>query len=146
MPTVDVEMTVPGPPERVMALLADMERFPAFMANLESVTVRERGEGYTISEWVARLQGARFRWVERDEFGADRITFRQVEGDLRRFEGEWVVEPAEGGTRVRFVTTFEFGMPMLATLLNPVAKIALRENGRAMLAAIAAELAREGSA
>jgi coenzyme Q-binding protein COQ10 len=144
MPTVEVQMTVPGPPDRVLALLSEMERFPTFMDNLESVTVRERGDGYTISEWVARLQGARFRWVERDEFGPDRITFRQVEGDLRRFEGEWVVEAVPDGTRVKFVTTFEFGMPMLATLLNPVAKIALRENGRAMLAAIAAELQRSG--
>lgn len=137
MPRVDVERVVAAPPDRVYAVLADMERFPQFMKNVESLTVRERGDGYTVTEWVARLQGARFRWVERDEFYPGRIVYNQIEGDLRVFRGEWRVEPAEGGTRVVLVTEFEFGMPMLAQLLNPLARIAVRENAEAMLAAIA---------
>jgi coenzyme Q-binding protein COQ10 len=137
MPRVEVERVVPAPPDRVYAVLSDMERFPQFMKSVESLTVRERGDGYTVTEWVARLQGARFRWVERDEFYPGRIVYNQIEGDLRVFRGEWRVEPAEGGTRVVLVTEFEFGMPMLSQLLNPLARMAVRENAEAMLAAIA---------
>jgi coenzyme Q-binding protein COQ10 len=136
MPRVEVELWMKSPPEPIYRLLADMERFPEFMHSVESLTVLERGDAFTVTEWVARLQGARFRWVERDEFEPNRITFRQVSGDLKQFEGAWELEPDGEGTRVRLVTEFEFGMPMLAALLNPVARVALRDNGMAMLRAV----------
>jgi coenzyme Q-binding protein COQ10 len=142
MPRVEVVQVVPARPEHVYAMLQDMERFPQYMSAMESLRVLERGEGYTVTEWVARLQGARFRWIERDEFSPGRIDYRQLHGDLRKFEGYWtVVEEPAGGTQVTLVTDFEFGMPMLSALLNPVARVALRENARAMLAAIADQFA-----
>lgn len=140
MPRVVVEARVAKPPDRVYALLSDMEQFPRFMPNLLSLTVVEKGEGYSITAWEALLQGARFRWRERDNFLPNRITYQQTEGDLKQFEGEWVLESDPDGTLVRLVTDFEFGIPMLSALLNPIAKVAIRENMRAMLQAIAQEL------
>lgn len=136
MPRVEVELWMKSPPEPIYRLLSDMERFPQFMRSVESLTVLERGEGYTVSEWVARLQGARFRWVERDQFEPDRITYKQQSGDLKQFEGAWELMPEGEGTRVRLITEFEFGMPMLAALLNPVARVTLRDNAMAMLRAV----------
>lgn len=142
MPHLEVAREVPGRASMVYDLLSNMERFPDFMENLESVRVVERGEGYTVSEWVARLQGARFRWTERDEFLPGRIVYHQIKGDLKQFEGEWIVEQVgPDTTRVVLITDFEFGIPMLAALLNPVAKMALRENSKAMLKAIGEQLA-----
>ena len=46
------------------------------------------------------------------------------------------LSPVDGGTQVEFVTEFEFGIPMLSSMLNPVAKMALKSNSRAMLEAI----------
>jgi coenzyme Q-binding protein COQ10 len=140
LPRVEVEQVLPADPAHVYQVLRDMERFPDFMKSVESITVRERGDDYTVTEWVARLQGARFRWVERDTFLPERIVYRQVEGDLKTFEGEWRLEPDGNGTRVTLVTDFEFGIPMLSQLLNPVAKVAIRENARAMLDAIARQV------
>ena len=138
MPRVEVAHVVPADQDRVYQVLCDMERFPEYMPALESLKVLERGDDYTITEWVARLQGARFRWVERDEFRPGRIDYRQLVGDLKTFEGWWSLEEApEGGTEVTLVTDFEFGIPMLSALLNPVARVALRENSRSMLASIA---------
>ncbi|MBX5466641.1 MAG: SRPBCC family protein [Firmicutes bacterium] len=141
MPTVEVAERVAAPPEVVWAMLVEMEQFPTFMESLEAVEVLERGPDYTVTRWTARLKGSRFVWTERDDFDRERgrIEFHQVSGDLRVFEGYWQITP-EGpdATRVLLATTFEFGVPMLAALLNPIARVALRDNARAMLAAIAA--------
>jgi len=136
VPRVEVELSIKSPPEPIYRVLEDAERFPEFMSSVEAIRVRERGPDYAITEWIARLRGARFRWVERDEFRENRIDYRQLEGDLRQFEGSWVLEPENGFTRVRLVTDFEFGLPMLSSLLNPVAKVTLRDNALAMLEAI----------
>jgi coenzyme Q-binding protein COQ10 len=143
MPTVDVVERVPAPLPRVYDVLQAMERFPEFMVNVESVTVMERGDGYTVTRWVARLKGSRFEWTERDTFYPDqgRIEFEQVAGDLKVFRGFWqLTAHGETETEVVLSTTFEFGLPMVAALLNPLARIALRDNARAMLTAVAAEL------
>jgi coenzyme Q-binding protein COQ10 len=140
MPRVEVDYTIAAKPDQVYELLSRMEDFPQFMSSLESLQVVERGDGYTVTDWVARLQGARFHWMERDEFLPDRIVFQQTSGDLKVFEGEWRLEAVPEGTRVTLVTDFEFGIPMLASLLNPVARVVLRDNSRAMLEAIARRL------
>ncbi|CAB1128730.1 Polyketide_cyc domain-containing protein [Candidatus Hydrogenisulfobacillus filiaventi] len=143
MPTVEVAERIPAAPEAVFAVLSDMSRFPEFMDNVEEITILERGPDTTVSRWVTRLQGARFRWTERDRFypGEWRITYEQIEGDLKRFQGYWQLEPDGDGCRVRLVTEFEFGMPMLASLLNPVAALAIRENARGMIRALGQALA-----
>lgn len=145
MPRVEVTRTVQAPADTVYRLCRDPESFPRFMSNVVSVTTRERGDGWAVTEWVTRLQGRTFRWTERDEYDDARrhITYRQTAGDLKRFEGEWLIAPeGEAASRVTFVCEFEFGIPVVAALLNPVACLALRSNAEEMLAAIEAEATR----
>lgn len=143
MPIVEMDQVISAPINEVYRLVSDTESYPKFMKVVESIKVLERGDGYTLTEWVVRLQGARFRWVEKDLFHPEeyRITYDQTEGDLKTFRGYWALEEVPAGTRVVLVTEFEFGMPMLSALLNPVAKVAIRDNSRSMLDAIAAQFA-----
>ncbi len=140
MPVVEVRHVVPAPIDMVYAVVSDQESYPKFMKTMESVKVLERGDDYTLTEWIARLQGARFRWVEKDVYHPSqyRIDYDQTEGDLKVFRGYWALTEVTEGTEVLFVTEFEFGIPMLSAMLNPVAKMALRSNSEAMLSAIAA--------
>ncbi len=139
MPTVEVQETIEGGADAVYRVLTRMQDFPSLMPSVESVVIREIGDGWTVSEWTARLQGRKFHWVERDEFVPQRwqIVFRQLQGDLKVFAGEWRVDPVSPSqSRVTLVTEFEFGIPMLAALLNPVARYALRQNALSMLAGV----------
>ncbi|POB10910.1 MAG: cyclase [Sulfobacillus thermosulfidooxidans] len=138
MPVVTVTEVVPASMTSIYKILSDMQRFPEFMKNVESVTIAEQGEDYTHSVWRTKLQGATFQWTERDEFFPQqgRISYRQIQGDLKKFEGFWQLRQTSEGTEVTLQTDFEFGMPMLASLLNPVAKLAIRENAKAMVRAI----------
>lgn len=143
MPEERITRTVDAAPDVVWALLADMEAFPAFMEAVDRITVVERGDGYTVTDWVTHMQGHPFRWQERDEFhpAAGRIDYRLLQGDLRRFDGFWQLKPETGGAgpcQVTLTTTFEFGLPMLQTMLNPVARIVLRRNMVSMLDGLSA--------
>ena len=147
MPVVEVRHVVAAPIDEVYAVVSDQESYPKFMKTMESVKVLERGDGYTLTEWIARLQGVRFRWVEKDVYhpANHRIDYDQTEGDPKVFRGYWALTEVPEGTEVLFVTEFEFGIPMLAALLNPVAKVALRSNSVAMLEAIGAQFARKSN-
>ena len=139
MPRVEVETLVQASAADVYAALSDMERCPDHMADIQSVTVVERGAGYTVTDWVAKLRGVTVRWRERDEFLPGRIQYEQIAGDLKKFAGEWRIEAVGPDVvRVSLVTEFEFGVPMLAALLNPIGAYVLRDNARSMLAAVGA--------
>ncbi|GIM44471.1 cyclase [Collibacillus ludicampi] len=138
MPVVQVTETVRGNAKDVYTLIRDMESYPCFMENLNSVHVLERGDNWTLTAWDTSLNGMRFRWQEHDEFdhANHRIQYRQVSGDLKKFEGSWIVEQDGDISKVTLLVDFEFGVPMLSSLLNPVAKIKLKQNGESMLKAI----------
>lgn len=150
VPLIEVETFVAGSPDDAYAMIKDMEAYPRFMEDVVSLRIVQREEHAYITEWVARLQGRLVRWTERDEFDDSRRvqTYRQVSGDLKRFEGQWRVTPAEGGARVYLSVDFELGIPMLAGLLNPVARLVAKRNAEHMLAAIKerVERAADGAA
>lgn len=138
MPLVEVKETIRGQARDVYGLIKDMEAYPQFMESLNEVKVLEQGDNWTITAWDSTLNGMSFKWKERDEFddAACRIRYAQTEGDLKKFEGEWIVEQVGEQTHITLTVDFEFDVPMLSTLLNPVAKVKLRQNGEAMLQAI----------
>lgn len=143
MPLVKVERTVNAPRDAVFAQLSNMEQFPKFMSAVDEVTVVSRGEGWTNTRWVARIKGSAFRWIERDDFYPQegRIAYQQVEGDLKKFEGEWRLAEAEGGaTHVVLTVDFAFGIPALSSLLDPLGKVLIRQNANAMLSGLAEHL------
>lgn len=145
MPVVLVARVVPGAPESAYALAKDMESYPEFMKDVVSLRVVRREGNVQWSEWVGRLQGKHLRWVEEDTFddAAMTISYRQTEGDLKKFEGKWqfVPEPG-GGTRVSLSVDFDLGVPMFAGLLHPVAGAVIRKNCEAMLSGLSERLAQ----
>lgn len=145
MPHVEVTRRVAAPVDQVYAVCRDTRSFPSFMENVEAIEVLEEGPGWQVSRWVTNLQGRRIEWVERDTFddAARCIRYQQVSGDLKRFEGEWRFTPADGGaeTDVTLTCDFEFGIPMLAAVLNSVGGLAIRRNVEAMLDGVEARLA-----
>lgn len=138
MPYVEVTLPVKAEPHEVYPILKDMEKYPEFMDDLESVEVIERKENTTMTKWVSNVDGRIIKWTELDTFDDANmhIAYRQTEGDLRKFEGEWILTPVEDGTEIKLTVDFEFGIPMIAGLLNPILKKKVRENSMNMLQAI----------
>jgi len=138
VPYLEVNTTIKGDIKRIWAIVSDMANYPQFMPNLQAVTIEERAGNTTISKWVSNVDGRIISWRERDVFFPDdyRIEYTQVSGDLKKFEGKWQLSPDGETVNVLLTVDFEFGVPMLAALLNPLLKKKVRENSEGMLAAI----------
>ncbi|HEX6989131.1 MAG TPA: SRPBCC family protein, partial [Bacillota bacterium] len=134
-PYVEVSKVIQGSRDRIYDVIRQIEDFPEFMEDVESIRVLERDERSSLSEWITRLEGRRLRWIEREVYHDHqyRIEYRQTEGDLKKFEGEWRLEETPEGTRVTLTCEFELGIPMFAALLHPIARIKVKENVESML-------------
>ncbi|MBQ8690737.1 MAG: aromatase/cyclase [Phascolarctobacterium sp.] len=138
MPYVESKITINGDGNKIYEIIKDMASYPNFMKDLVSVEILERGEGYTISHWVTNADGRRIVWTERDTFYPEelKITYEQTEGDLKKMEGAWTIVEQADGCEVTLAVDFEFGIPMIAGLLNPILKKKVRENSENMLNSI----------
>lgn len=138
MPYVEVSLPVQCKPVVAYPFIKDMEKYPEFMPDLLSVTVVERTAGSTVSDWVSNVDGRIIKWRELDLFDdADmHIVYKQLAGDLKKFEGEWRLLPLANGTEIRLTVDFDFGIPMIAGLLNPILKKKVRDNSMNMLRCI----------
>lgn len=138
MPYVEVSKVINASKGQLYEILKDMEKYPQFMKDLKSVKVLERDANTTLTEWQTSIMGNKIKWVEKDIFDDENkhISYHQHSGDLHKFEGEWILKEDTAGTRVTLTVDFEIGIPMVSGLLNPVAKLMIKENCENMLNAL----------
>ncbi|RDI55576.1 type II toxin-antitoxin system RatA family toxin [Nocardia mexicana] len=149
MQQVHVTHTMTSPIDEVWAAIKNITAYPAFMKNVEEVTLLDDAGpgGHRLSAWRVWLKGSILEWTEREEIdNATRtLRFEQIDGDLEIFLGYWRVEDGgDGLVRVDFRVEFEIGIPLLADMLNPVAATALRDNSTTMLREIESRVAAGG--
>jgi len=99
---IDIQAT----PEVVWGVMTDCERAPRFVPDLVSCRVLERDPA---GKWDIREHMIDWAWflpTIRNVFRSDyepphRLRFKRVDGDLKRSEGEWRLEPRNGGSATR---------------------------------------------
>jgi len=129
--TIRLRLHVPDKPASdVYATLADFERYPTLCDAVQKVTVTERSENRTVSQWEVTFRAGLLRWTEEDTFdpGALTITFRQLEGDVAVFDGSWQCVDAARGSEILFSADLDLGIPSLADALEPIAARTLIAN------------------
>lgn len=142
MPYVESKAVIRGDSKKIYDIISNMVAYPDFMHDLVSVEILEKGENYTISHWVSNVDGRKIIWTERDVFYPKdlKITYAQTEGDLKKMEGQWLIVPHVESCEVTLSVDFEFGIPMIAGLLNPILKKKVRENSENMLNSIKTQI------
>lgn len=142
MPKVDLDLDIQTPVATVWEAVLDIERYPELMTNIISVKIEEWETPATRrSRWAMLIKGATLVWTDREIIDHDQhtVNFTQVSGDLERFEGAWEITAKETElTRARLTISFEIGIPLLASMLNPVAQRALYGNAKQMLEGVEA--------
>ncbi|WP_163511858.1 type II toxin-antitoxin system RatA family toxin [Fodinicola acaciae] len=138
MPVVEVRLRLEVSPAAAWDAVCDVESYPAYMENVRSVKITDDTKrSNRISAWSVFLKGSILEWTESDQIDDERrrIDFQQVDGDLEHFAGYWQVIEADGpdSCEVVLYVDFEIGIPLLADMLNPVAKTALEDNSTKML-------------
>lgn len=135
MPYIEKSVDISCQPIQAYSIAKNMEDFPNFMPDVQSVKVVSRLDNGTITEWVTEIDGTEIIWTEEDHFDdqAMVITYRLTDGDLDKFEGQWQFQPTEQGTRVTLTVDFDFGIPELVHLIGYLLVIKVAENTEMML-------------
>lgn len=138
MPQVERKIVIDGDAHQVYELAKDMESFPNYMPEVESVKVVSREENSTVTEWVTNVDGTPFIWTEKDRFDDEnlRIDYALIEGDLEKFEGCWTFRSVGDKTEVSLLVDYDFGLPELTELIGPTLHEKIGENSEMMLAGI----------
>ncbi|WP_079194205.1 type II toxin-antitoxin system RatA family toxin [Streptomyces sp. CB02923] len=130
MRRVELEATVRN--EKAPHVLDEVtrwEHYPHLAPHVRTTTVHERGPADGRSSWELHFRSGLLSWTEREEYDRDalRVTFRQTDGDFEEFTGHWEFAQAGDDVRVRFLARFDFGIPSLEGILDPIAERVVRE-------------------
>lgn len=147
MPEIKSEIVIAAAPEEVYKVAREVERFPEFLPDVESVVVREREGGRVVSDWVGLVKelGRKVRWTEEDlwDEAARRCDFHLLKGDWDRYEGSWTFEPHPEGCLVRLNLDYDFNVPLIGPLIKGLVKKLVQKNSDEMLRGLKARLLGE---
>lgn len=143
---VTASTIIRAPLEEVFRVARDVERFPDFMPDVQSIRILERDGPRLTVEWIGLMQGRKVRWVEEETWddAAHRSVFRLVEGDFSKFEGTWAFQAVSEGTSTTLDLDYEMELPLAGALLATLLKVLVRKNLESMLASLKGQL--EGAA
>ncbi|MCF6521801.1 type II toxin-antitoxin system RatA family toxin [Streptomyces sp. JJ36] len=125
MRSVHVALDLPGTdPETAFDGIREFERYPDLAPDVRSVVAHDDS-----SDWEVYFRNGILRWTEKDTEDREQrvITFAQDDGDFEDFGGEWRVLPQDDGCRIAFRADFDFGIPSLVGILDPVAERVIKE-------------------
>ena len=111
---IDGEVTaaidIPAPPSAVWSTLTECAKANTFLPNMKKCTILEGDKAagadvreHRVASWASFLPD--LQSVFRSEYETERrIAFQQIKGDLEHMDGEWRLEPKNGGkgTRVTY--------------------------------------------
>jgi ribosome-associated toxin RatA of RatAB toxin-antitoxin module len=116
-------------PDAVFDTLADFRHYAELVNVVRSVKMDRPTNETARSSWVVEFRNGLLQWTEEDWFRRDelRLDFNQIEGDFEEFYGGWVLELEPDGVRTALIVDFDFGVPSLASIVEPVAERVLTD-------------------
>ena len=109
--------------------LADFDHYAELVDDILFVDMERDTNDTARSSWVVKFRNGLLRWTEEDWFHSDqlRLDFKQIDGDFDEFYGGWVLTPEPDGVRTALIADFDFGVPSLESIVNPVAERVLTD-------------------
>lgn len=125
MPSYQTEIASPHAAEDLLALVADVKGYPAFIPWIKAMRVwnaRQGAGGRDLFDAEAvigyKMLSERFSTAVTCDHAARTVTTRLLRGPFRSLENRWRFTPADPGTAVTFIIDYEFSNPILAALLQ----------------------------
>jgi ribosome-associated toxin RatA of RatAB toxin-antitoxin module len=142
MPRIELSLPVRAPVDVVYAVARDVEAFPEFMEDLQSLSVLERSPdgNRTVTEWVGLVREFKMtiRWTQEDVWDpqAHRDDFRMLKGDMDRLAGWWQFTPEGDDTRFESVVDYEYNVPLIGPMIKALIRKKMQANLEAQMRAI----------
>ncbi|MBA8794343.1 ribosome-associated toxin RatA of RatAB toxin-antitoxin module [Friedmanniella endophytica] len=112
-------------PAEVMAVIADLERYPEWVDSLKSATVlSERGGRAEQVRMVLEHPVVKDTYTLAYDWDGDReVRWHLVEGQLlKAMDGSYALTPAGRGTRVTYTLAVDLSLPMLGMIKRKAEK------------------------
>ncbi|MBM9618665.1 type II toxin-antitoxin system RatA family toxin [Streptomyces zhihengii] len=128
---VELEALVPSEQARtVFDSVLRWEKYPDLAPHVKATTVHATyPDENSSSSWELHFRSGLLRWTEDDTFLPElgEIRFEQSDGDFDSFTGTWSVTQSGDDVAVRFDADFDFGIPSLEGILDPIAERVIKE-------------------
>jgi len=133
MPQFETRRSVPHSADQMFDLVADVERYPAFLPLCEGLTVRSRkerdGKELLVADMTVGYKAIRETFTTQVLLNrAERaIDVKYIDGPFRYLDNRWRFEPLpEGGSSVHFFIDYEFKSRILGALMGSMFDRAFR--------------------
>lgn len=124
MRRVEIHAVIPGTnADHVFDTLSDFRHYAELVDTVVSVEMHRETGNEAESSWVVKFRNGLLKWTERDWFKREelKLEFEQIDGDFEEFTGAWRIEQQGGDVKVALIVDFDFGVPSLESIVNPVA-------------------------
>lgn len=134
MPVIETRVFIEAPPDLVLEVAVDTEKFPEFMPDVKELQVLERSDdgGFERTRWVGRVPqfGLTVTWIQKAlwNFEERRVDFEQEEGEFDSFKGSWQFVPQNGGTLFISQLDYVYQVPLIGALAQKVVHHLIKQN------------------
>ena len=142
MPRIELTLQIDAPVDAVYRIARDVESFPSYMADLESISVIERSAdgNRTVTAWAGLIREFRMtvKWTQEDRWdpAAYRDDFTMLKGDMDRMSGYWQFSQEGLGTQFCSLVDYEYNVPLIGPLIKALIRKKMEQNLRAQMEAI----------
>jgi coenzyme Q-binding protein COQ10 len=127
MPTHAEQRFLAFPPEKLFALVADVERYPEFLPWCVGCRVTRRDGDVIWADLIVGFKMIREQFTSKVTLKAPgQIDVEYQKGPFKYMNNHWKFIPAEGGCTIDFFIDFEFRSRLLKNLLEPLFNEAVR--------------------
>lgn len=132
MPQYETVRVVRHPPEKMFALVADVERYPEFLPMCEALSVRSRRErdGVTllVADMTVGYKALRETFTSQVVLkpAESLIDVKYIDGPFKYLSNRWTFEPAAAGCEIHFFIDYEFKSRILGGLMGAMFDRAFR--------------------
>jgi coenzyme Q-binding protein COQ10 len=127
MPSFRTTQRVPFSPQQMFELVADLERYPAFLPLCEALVIRQHEQrqhgALLVADMTVGYRAIRETFTSLVELDASRLTVVATgaphsRGPFQRLENRWGFRAAPGGCDVDFFISYAFKSLMLQALVG----------------------------
>jgi ribosome-associated toxin RatA of RatAB toxin-antitoxin module len=117
-------------PQEALEGVIRFERYAELAPHVQSSVVHtDAATGAGRSSWELHFRSGLLRWSESETVDRERllVSFEQDGGDFEQFRGQWQIAAEGSDSTVAFDADFDFGIPSLEGILNPIAERVITE-------------------
>ena len=122
MQSIKLTRQSPFSAQQMFDLITDVDRYDEFIPYCTASRVRQRSDMEMLADLAIGYKMLRETYSSRIEMGASplSVTVHQAKGPFRHLFNQWVFEDTETGSEVHFELQFEFAVPLLRRIIQPM--------------------------